>query len=72
MLIAATSKADKTADTLGDRSEGERERVGEIKRRTSGRARYISLKSKRKSNKRAELESSSSRAIKDRRALTST
>lgn len=26
MLIAATSKADKTADTLGDRSEGERER----------------------------------------------
>lgn len=55
MLIAATSKADKTADTLGDRSEGKGEcaKGGRIKRR----ARVISLESKRKSNKRAELES---------------
>lgn len=37
--------------------------MGGIKRRTSERV--ISLESKRKSNKRAELESSSSRAIKD-------
>lgn len=72
MLIAATSKADKTADTLGDRSAG----GGWWNKETHGRAsaRVISLESKRKSNKRAELESSSSRAIKDRRAsmLTST
>lgn len=44
MLIAATSKADKTADTLGDRSEGEGWRNKETHRRASERARYIAGK----------------------------